>query len=51
MCVGDQLTGGRREFGNRGYDHVRFLTDERLGDSLSLFLHSREEVGRGGRPS
>ncbi len=36
----------RKECGNRGYDHVRFLTDERLGDSLSLFLHSREEAGR-----
>ena len=40
------LEGVRRECGNRGYDHVRFLTDEPLGDSLSLFLHSREEAGR-----
>jgi uncharacterized protein (DUF58 family) len=40
------LEGVRKECGNRGYDHVRFLTDERLGDSLSLFLHSREEAGR-----
>jgi uncharacterized protein (DUF58 family) len=34
----------RKECGNRGYDHVRFLTDERLGESLSMFLHSREET-------
>jgi uncharacterized protein (DUF58 family) len=40
------LDGVRREFGNRSYDHVRFLTDERLGDSLSVFLHTREEAGR-----
>jgi uncharacterized protein (DUF58 family) len=38
------LEGVRKECGNRGYDHVRFLTDERLGDSLSLFLHGREET-------
>ncbi len=43
------LAGVRREFGNRGYDHVRFLTDERLGDALSLFLHNREEAGRTAR--
>ena len=45
------LDGVKKECGSRGYDHVRFLTDEPLGDSLSLFLHSREEVGRGGRPA
>jgi uncharacterized protein (DUF58 family) len=45
------LDGVKKECGSRGYDHVRFLTDEPLGDSLSLFLHGREEVGRGGRPS
>ena len=45
------LDGVKKECGARGYDHVRFLTDEPLGDSLSLFLHSRDEVGRGGRPS
>jgi uncharacterized protein (DUF58 family) len=39
----------RREFGNRSYDHVRFLTDEPLGTSLSLFLHTREEAGRSAR--
>jgi uncharacterized protein (DUF58 family) len=38
------LAGVRKECGNRNYDHVRFLTDEPLGDSLSLFLHSREET-------
>jgi uncharacterized protein (DUF58 family) len=45
------LDGVKVECGKRGYDHVRFLTDEPLGESLSLFLHSRDEVGRGGRPS
>jgi uncharacterized protein (DUF58 family) len=39
----------RRECGNRGYDHVRFLTNEPLGTALSLFLHSREELGRTSR--
>ena len=43
------LAGVRRECGNRGYDHVRFLTKDPLGTSLSLFLHSREEIGRIGR--
>ena len=47
----DFLEGVKKECGVRGYDHVRFLTDEPLGDSLSLFLHSRDEVGPGGRPS
>ena len=41
------LDGVSKECGKRGYDHVRFVTDEALGDTLSLFLHSREEVGRG----
>ena len=40
------LDGVRKECGNRGYDHVRFVTDEPLGASLSLFLHSRDEAGR-----
>ncbi len=40
----------RRECGNRGYDYVRFCTDEPLGASLGLFLRSREESGHiGGR--
>ncbi len=43
------LVGVRRECGNRGYDHVHFLTDDRLGSSLSLFLHSRHETTRAGR--
>ena len=43
------LEGVRRECGKRGYDHVRFLTQEPLGASLSLFLHSREEMGRSSR--
>jgi uncharacterized protein (DUF58 family) len=40
------LEGVRKECGARGYDHVRFLTDESLGASLSLFLHSRLESDR-----
>jgi uncharacterized protein (DUF58 family) len=44
----DFLGDVRTECGKRGYDHVRFLTDEPLGDSLSYFLHSREEMGRRG---
>jgi uncharacterized protein (DUF58 family) len=44
------LDGVRRECGNRGYDHVRFLTDEPLGKALSYFLHTREEIGRQARP-
>jgi uncharacterized protein (DUF58 family) len=40
------LTTVARECGNRGYDHVKFLTDEPLGNSLSYFLHSRQESGR-----
>jgi uncharacterized protein (DUF58 family) len=34
---------------SRAYDHVRFVSDEPLGDSLSYFLHSREENSRAGR--
>jgi uncharacterized protein (DUF58 family) len=40
----DFLDGVTRECGARGYDHVRFFTDEPLGQSLSYFLHSREET-------
>jgi uncharacterized protein (DUF58 family) len=40
------LTTVARECGNRGYDHVKFLTDEPLGRSLSYFLHMREEMGK-----
>jgi hypothetical protein len=36
------LDGVSKECGARGYDHVRFFTDESLGVSLSFFLHSRE---------
>jgi hypothetical protein len=43
------LEGVRKECGNRGYDHARFITDEPLGASLSLFLHSRDEAGRAAR--
>ena len=47
------LDGVRQECGKRGYDHVRFLTDEPLGAALSSFLHSRQaserSVRQGGR--
>jgi uncharacterized protein (DUF58 family) len=36
------LDGVSKECGARGYDHVRFFTDESLGSSLSYFLHSRQ---------
>ena len=40
----------RRECGGRGYDHIRFCTDEPLGASLARFLRLREEsVGSGRR--
>jgi uncharacterized protein (DUF58 family) len=40
------LDGVRRDCGARGYDHVRFLTDEPLGAALSYFLHTRQEAGQ-----
>ena len=44
------LDGVSKECGGRGYDHVRFFTDEPLGGSLSSFLHARQESrGSGGR--
>jgi uncharacterized protein (DUF58 family) len=49
QAMAEFLEGVRRECGSRGYDHVRFLTDETLAATLSVFLHSREEAGRGGR--
>ena len=39
------LDGVGKECGSRGYDHVRFFTDESLGGSLSAFLHARQESG------
>jgi uncharacterized protein (DUF58 family) len=38
----------KRECGGRGYDHVRFRTDDPLGVSLGLFLRSREESAKSG---
>ena len=43
-AMAEFLEGVRKECGHRGYDHVRFLTDEPLGASLSYFLHMREET-------
>ena len=47
------LDGVRQECGKRGYDHIRFSTDEPLGPTLSSFLHSRQaserSVRQGGR--
>lgn len=44
----DFLDGVSKECGGRGYDHVRFFTDEPLGAALSVFLHAREESRRSG---
>ncbi len=49
QALNEFLDGVRRECGKRDYDHVRFFTDEPLGAALSLFLHSREQTGRGAR--
>jgi uncharacterized protein (DUF58 family) len=51
QAMNDFLTGVKKECGNRGYDHVRFLTDEPLGASLSLFLHARQEGARAAQQS
>ncbi len=42
-AMSDFLDGIRRECGSRGFDHVRFATDEPLGASLGLFLRSRDD--------
>lgn len=43
------VEGVTRECGGRGYDHVRFFTDQHLADSLSHFLHRRQESVRSAR--
>jgi uncharacterized protein (DUF58 family) len=48
-AVNSFLDEVKRECGNRGYDHVRFFTDEPLADSLSFFLHRRQESVRAAR--
>ncbi|WP_169977235.1 DUF58 domain-containing protein [Tautonia rosea] len=45
----DFLENTRRECGQRGYDHVRFVTDEPLADALSVFLHARLDADRAAR--
>ncbi len=45
-AMNDFLEGVKKACGARGYDHVRFLTDEPLGSALSYFLHARHESGR-----
>jgi uncharacterized protein (DUF58 family) len=53
-AMNEFLDGVRQECGKRGYDHIRFLTDEPLGAALSSFLHARQaserSVRQGGRP-
>ena len=44
-AMNEFLESVRKDCGARGYDHVKFVTDESLGDSLSYFLHYREETG------
>jgi uncharacterized protein (DUF58 family) len=46
-AMSDFISGVERECGIRGYDHVRFITDEPLGKSLSFFLHYRHEANPG----
>jgi uncharacterized protein (DUF58 family) len=48
-AIDEFLDGVKKECGKRGYDHVRFFSDEPLGASLSLFLHSRQEADRSAR--
>jgi uncharacterized protein (DUF58 family) len=43
------LDGVSLECGARGYDHVRFFTDQPLGASLSAFLHARESTAGSGK--
>jgi hypothetical protein len=45
-AMNDFLESVRKDCGARGYDHVRLLTDESLGDSLTYFLHFREQTGQ-----
>jgi uncharacterized protein (DUF58 family) len=49
QAMHDFLAGVSAECRSRGYDHVRFLTDEPLGASLSFFLHARQETTRAAR--
>ncbi len=49
-AIEDFLDEVKRECGSRGFDHVRFFTDEPLGESLAYFLHSRQEAVRSARP-
>ena len=46
----DFLATVARECGNRGYDHVRFLTDEPLGRFAQLFLARAAGIRPGGGP-
>ena len=47
-AIREFIDGVRTECGARGYDHVRFFTDEPLGEALGLFLRSRAESARSG---
>ena len=47
-AIREFLDGVTRECGGRGYDHVRFFTDEPLGPSLGRFLRGREEMTQAG---
>ncbi len=43
------LDAVKRECGSRGYDHVRFFTNEPLAGALSVFLHSRQAADKTAR--
>jgi uncharacterized protein (DUF58 family) len=44
-AMNEFLENVRKDCGARGYDHLKLITDERLGDSLSYFLHYRDQTG------
>jgi len=48
-AMSDFLEEIKKACGDRGYDHVRFLTDEPLGEALSHFLRVRDDPARAGR--
>jgi uncharacterized protein (DUF58 family) len=48
-AINEFLTSVTKDCGARGYDHVKLFTNEHLGDSLSYFLHYREQTGQGAR--
>lgn len=48
-AMAEFLDGVKKSCGDRGYDHVGFLTDAPLGEALSHFLRVRDDPARAGR--